>query len=45
MKSYPEGNDFWWTVGEMVAILIVYFTVQFAISAPNIAWMLEEGVK
>ena len=45
MKSYPEGNDFWWTVGEMLAILVVYFTVQFAISAENIAWYLAEVAK
>ena len=43
MKNYPEGNDFWWTVGEMLAILCVYFTVQFAISAENIAWYLADG--
>ena len=45
MKNYPEGNDFWWTVGEMLAILVVYFIVQFAISAPNIAWYLTEVSK
>mgnify|MGYP003343325385 CR=1 FL=1 len=45
MKSYPERDNFWWTVGEMVAILVAYFTIQFAISAENIAWLLEEVSK
>ena len=43
MKEYPEGNDFWWTVGEMAAIVCVYFAVQFAISAESIEWMLKGG--
>ena len=45
MKNYPEGNDFLWTVGEMLAILVVYFTLQFAISAESIAWYLTEVAK
>ena len=43
MKEYPEGNGFWWTVGEMAAIVCVYFAVQFAISAESIEWMLKGG--
>ena len=45
MKNYPE--DFPW--GEfiketipLVVVLIVYFIVMAAISAPNITWMLDE---
>ena len=43
MKNYPEGNDFWWTVGEMLAILVGYFAIQLAISWDGIAWMIGGG--
>ena len=45
MKTYPEGTDFWWTVGEMAAIVCVYFIVQFAISAESIVWMIQEAAR
>ena len=44
MKDYPE--DFPW--GEFLkecipffVVLVVYFALQFAISAENIAWMIK----
>ena len=48
MKEYPE--DFPW--GEfikeaipLVVVLVAYFAIQYAISAPNIVWMLEEAAR
>ena len=48
MKIYPE--DFPWRefLKECIpflVILLVYFSIQYAISAPNIVWMLEEAAR
>lgn len=48
MKNYPEDfpwGDFINEAIPLVVVLIVYFIVMAAISAPSIAWMVEEVAK
>lgn len=48
MKASPEAFPWGEFIKEaipLVVVLIVYFIVMAAISAPSIVWMIEEGAK
>ena len=46
MKEYPDNfpwREFLKEAIPLIVVLIVYFSVMAAISAPSIAWMIEEA--
>ena len=48
MKDYPDNfpwREFLKECIPLIVVLIVYFAVQFAISAESIAWMIEEAAR
>ena len=48
MKEYPDNfpwSEFLKECIPLIVVLIVYFAVQFAISAESIAWYLTEAAR
>ena len=48
MKDDPDNfpwREFLKECIPLIVVLIVYFTIQFAISAESIAWMIEEAAR
>ena len=48
MNDYPEGfpwREFLKECIPLAVVLVVYFAVQFAISAESIEWMLKGGAR
>ena len=48
MKEYPEEfpwREFLKECIPFAVVLVIYFTVQLAISAESIAWMIQEAAR